>query len=116
MAKDLYLYDVYDTEDEAYVLLRVPLNEVISHLNISKTRIINAVLYGQRLRKRYVISRTYLDGSRNPIDAEPKIMFPEDLKKRWDQARLAAKRALRDPKAIERYRRNKGIKVREDAS
>lgn len=116
MAKDLYLYDVYDTEEEAYVLEQAPLNEVIAYLNIRKARIINAAVYGQRLRKRYVISRSYLDGSTNPADAEPKIVVPEEFKRRWDEARFAAKRALKDPKAIERYRRSKGIKVREDAS
>ena len=116
MAKDLYSYDVYDTEEEAYVLEQAPLNEVIAYLNIRKARIINAAVYGQRLKKRYFVSRIYLDGSTNPADAEPKIVVPEDFKRRWDEARFAAGRALRDPRAIERYRRNKQLKKKEDAS
>jgi hypothetical protein len=103
MAKDLYVYDVFDTEDECYVLENEPLGKVTERLKTEKTRVINAVTYGQKLDKRYIISRTYLDGTKNPNDAEEKVIVPENLRRRWDEARFAAKRALRNPKAVEKF-------------
>ena len=44
MAKDLYLYDVFDVLRKVYVLQQVPLSEVMAKLNMSKARIINATL------------------------------------------------------------------------
>lgn len=79
-----YLYNVYDTETNACIMEQKLLHEVMAYLKVSKNQIINAALYGRKLHKRYVISRDLFE-------------------KCWDHTRIAARRALQDPKAVERF-------------
>ena len=99
MARDLYVYDVFDIDTEAYILAAEPLGKVTEVLGIDKPRVLNAVKYGQKIRKRYIISRTYLDGTVNPNDADDEFEIPEDLRQRWDEARFLAKKFLTHPRA-----------------
>lgn len=103
MARDLYVYDVFDIETDIYILEGVPLNKVTNELGVDKCRVINAIKYGQKIKNRYKLSRTYLDGTKNPDDAEEKVVVPIELQERWDEARFAARRALRNPRAIRRF-------------
>ncbi len=101
MARDLYVYDVFDIEADAYTLENVPLSTVINELGVDKARVLNAIKYGQKIKNRYIPSRTYLDGTTNPNDAdrridgfkktnvpEVKVVVPEELANEWDRVRF----------------------------
>lgn len=88
MARDLYVYDVFDIETETYILVDESLSNVIKTLNIDKPRVFNAVKYGQKICKRYIITRTYLDGTINPNDAVEEFELPDDFHPKWDRVCL----------------------------
>jgi hypothetical protein len=88
MAKDLYVYDVFDVDTDSYILENAPMGRVTETLKTDSTRVINAVKYGQKIEKRYIITRTYLDGTKNLEDAEATIVVPEYLQKEWDRVRF----------------------------
>ena len=101
MARDLYVYDVFDKDADTYILEDAPMKEVMTNLKIDKSRVINAVKEGHTVGGRYTISRTYLDGTKNPGDAEEKnenkqttisagvnIIVPEELAREWDTVRF----------------------------
>jgi predicted XRE-type DNA-binding protein len=97
MSKELYTYDVYDKIDKKYIMENVTSAEIAEELNIPKSRISNYVQQKIAVNRRYVISRLEVDAD------STEILIDEKFKYNWDKYRTLANRALRNPRAVDRF-------------
>ena len=87
-----YLYDVYDTRDEKYVIERKTSQEVEAELGVERRRIANYVEKGLRFRRRYIIESVEI-ASDNTIET---MRWKRNFTREWDKTRYEVRRKLRD--------------------
>lgn len=87
-----YLYDVYDTHDEKYVIERKTAQEVEASLGVERHRIANYVEKGLRFRRRYIIESVEI-ASDNTIET---LRWKRNFTREWDKTRYEVRRKLRD--------------------
>jgi hypothetical protein len=87
-----YLYDVYDTRDEKYVIERKTAQEVEAELGVERRRIANYVEKGLRFRRRYIIEIVEI-ASDNTIET---MRWKRNFTREWDKTRYEVRRKLRD--------------------
>ncbi len=87
-----YLYDVYDTRDEKYVIERKTAQEVEAELGVERRRIANYVEKGLRFRRRYIIESVEI-ASDNTIET---MRWKRNFTREWDKTRYEVRRKLRD--------------------
>ena len=83
-----YLYDVYDTRDEKYVIERKTAQEVEAELGVERRRIAK----GLRFRRRYIIESVEI-ASDNTIET---MRWKRNFTREWDKTRYEVRRKLRD--------------------
>lgn len=87
-----YLYDVYDTRDEKYVIERKTAQEVEAELGVERRRIANYVEKRLRFRRRYIIESVEI-ASDNTIET---MRWKRNFTREWDKTRYEVRRKLRD--------------------
>lgn len=100
MGRELWKYDVYDTETKKFLLKDALMSNVTKLLDIPADKVITYAEKGYAYKRRYLITREPIDG--NDTGSQDKSVDSE-FKEQWDKYRLMAKQALKDPEAISRF-------------
>lgn len=88
---NLKKYNVYDAEEERYILNDVTMELLQMHFRCSKKKLSQYICEGYKLDKRYLIRN--IDDNRNPDEIEIPMTLAdrERITKEWNEIRTAVK-------------------------